>query len=185
MIDPAAAKDIRWIPIDEIRPAPENDYLYGPIDPADPKNQQMVSEMREEGKCRTLLTVSCDYFLMDGHRRRQAAKRAGLTRLQCIVSPMLHSDPLFELEPVRYNNQRTKSNDFLFRESLVLKSKGDAYKRLKKERARLSATDASNIEKIQFTEHRDHSPISLILSEAVFGCGDRDPEHTQILLAID
>jgi hypothetical protein len=156
-----AVKDIRWISIDDIHPAPENDRIYGPINPDDPKNQQMVSEMREEGKCRTLLTVTCDGFLMDGHRRRQAAKLAGLKRLQCIVSPMLHSDPLFELELVRYNNQRTKSNDVLFRESLVLKSKGDAYKRLKKERARLSATDASNIEKIQFTEHRDHTPISL------------------------
>ena len=160
MSDPATAKDIRWIPIDEIRPAPENDRLYEPINPDDPKIQQMASEMREEGKCRTLPTVTRDGFLMDGHRRRLAAILAGLTSLECIVDPMLHADPQFIKELVKYNNQRIKSNDVLFREAVVLTSKGDAYKRLKKERARLSATDASEIETIRFTEYRDHNSIS-------------------------
>jgi hypothetical protein len=160
MIEPAAAKDIRWIPIEEIRPAPENDRLYDPINPDDPKIQQMASEMREERKCRTLPTVTRDGFLMDGHRRRIAAKLAGLKSLQCIVDPMQHADPQFIKELVKYNNQRIKSNDVLFREAVVLTSKGDAYKRLKKERARLSATDASKIETIKFTERRDHNSIS-------------------------
>jgi hypothetical protein len=160
MSDPATAKDIRWIPIDQIRPAPENDRLYGPIDPDDPKIQQMAREMREQGRCRTLLTVSRDRVVMDGHRRRMSAKLAVLKSLQCIIDPMLHSDPGFIKELVRFNNQRIKSNDVLFREAVVSTSRGDAYKQLKKERARLSATDTSEIEAIRFTEHRAHNSIS-------------------------
>jgi ParB-like nuclease domain len=159
MIDPAA-KDIRWIAITDIHPAPENDHLYGPIDPNDPKIQQMAAEMRQQGKCRTLPTVSRDGFVMDGHRRLAAAKLAGLTSLECIIDPMLHSDPQFVRELVRFNNQRIKSNDVLFREAVVSTSKGDAYKRLKKQRARLSATDASDIESIIFTQYRGHNPVS-------------------------
>ena len=156
-----AAKDIRWIPISQIHPAPENDSLYGPIDPCDPKIQQMATEMRQQGKCRTVLTLSRDFYVMDGHRRLTAAKLAGITKLECRIDPMLHADPQFVQELVRFNNQRIKSNDVLFREAIVSTSKGDAYEQLKKARAKLSDTNTSDIEEIRFTEHRGHNPITV------------------------
>jgi hypothetical protein len=152
-------KDIRWISITEIHPAPENDALYDPIDPNDPKIQQMATEMQEQGKCRTLLTLSRDFYVMDGHRRLAAAKLAGLTQLECIIDPMLHSDPKFLKELVRFNNQRIKSNDVLFREAIVSTSKGDAYQRLKKERAK-AAEVFSDVEEIVFTDERLLNVIS-------------------------
>jgi hypothetical protein len=155
----SAGKDIRWVPIAQIHPAPGNDALYGPIDPDDPKIQQMAAEMHQEGKSRTLLTLSSDFYLMDGHRRLTAAKLAGLTELQCIIDPILHSDPRFVKELVRYNNQRIKSNDVFFREAMVATSKGDAYARLKKARAKASKVH-SDIEEIRFTDETIQNPIT-------------------------
>jgi hypothetical protein len=152
-------KPIKWMPIDQILPAPENDTLYGPVDPADPKIQQMAGEMRQEGKCRTLLTLSHDYYVMDGHRRLVAATLAGLTRLQCIIDPILHDDREFVKELVRYNNQRIKSNDVLFREAVVATSKEDAYQALKKARAQKAQTD-TEVEEIQFTGQQIHNSVT-------------------------
>jgi hypothetical protein len=152
-------KDIRWISITEIHPAPENDKLYDPIDPNDPKIQQMATEMQEQGECRTTLTLSSDFYVMDGHRRLVAAKLAGLTSLECIIDPMLHSDPEFVKELVRFNNQRIKSKNVLFREAIVSTSKGDAYQRLKKERAK-AAEIYSDVEEITFTDEKIQNAIS-------------------------
>lgn len=154
------ATDIRWIPIAEIHPAPENDALYGPIDPRDPKIQQMAMEMRQQHKCRTTLTLSRDFYVMDGHRRLTAAKLAGLTKLECIIDPMLHSDDRFVKELVRFNNQRIKSNDVLFREAVVSTSKGDAYQQLKKARAKASEIH-SDVEEITFTDETIQNPITI------------------------
>jgi hypothetical protein len=159
MVDPAKGKDLHWIPIAKIRPSPENDHLYGPIDPRDPKIQQMASEMRQQRKCRTVLTLSSDLYVMNGHRRLTAAKLAGLTRLECIIDPMLHSDKRFVQELVRFNNQRIKSNDVLFREAVVSTSKDDAYQRLKKARAKASEVH-SDVEEIQFTDETIQHPVS-------------------------
>ena len=160
MVDPNKGKDIYWIPIAKIRPAPENDTLYGPIDPGDPKIQQMAKEMRQQRKCRTVLTLSSDFFVMDGHRRLTAAKLAGLTKLECIIDPTLHADPKFVQELVRFNNQRIKSNDVLFREAVVATSKNDAYERLKKARAKASEIQ-SDVEEIQFTSRTIQNTITL------------------------
>lgn len=156
----SAAKDIRWIPITQIHPAPENDTLYGPIDPNDPKIQEMAAEMRRRRKCRTLLTLSRDLYVMSGHRRLAAAKIAGLKSLECIIDPMLHSDPQFVNELIRFNNQRIKSNDVLFREAVVATSKGDAYQKLKKARAEASVIH-SDVESIQFTDETIQSPVTI------------------------
>src|SRR3977135_3140853 len=91
--------------------------------------------------------------------RRIAAKLAGLKRLQCIIDPMLHSDPEFIKELVRFNNQRIKSNAVLFREAVVSTSKVNAYERLKKERAKASEVH-SDIEGIQFTDETIQNAIS-------------------------
>jgi hypothetical protein len=154
-----SGKDIRWIPIAQIRPAPENIPLYGPIDPSDPKIQQMAAEMREHGKPLTLLTLSSDFYVMDGHRRLTAAVLAGLARLECIIDPMLHSDPRFVRELVRFNAQRIKSNDVLFREAVVATSSSDAYKTLKKARAKASEIH-SDVEEIIFTAERIQNAVS-------------------------
>jgi hypothetical protein len=129
MVDPAKGKDIRWIPIVQIHPAPENDKLYGPINPADPKIQQMASEMRRERKCSTLLTLSRDFFVMDGHRRLTAAKLAGLTKLECIIDSMPHSDPKFVQELVRFkinesNRMMSFSGKRLFRRVRLMPTRG-------------------------------------------------------------
>src|SRR6202030_3585258 len=85
---------------------------------------------------------------------------AGLEKLECIIDPMPHSDPRFVQELVRFNNQRIKSNDVLFREAVVSTSKGDAYERLKKARAKASEIH-SDVEEIQFTSKTIQNTITL------------------------
>jgi hypothetical protein len=72
---------------------------------------------------------------------------------------MPHSDPQFVQELVRFNNQRIKSNDVLFREAVVSTSKGDAYERLKKARSEASAVH-SDIEEIAFTDETIQNPVA-------------------------
>jgi hypothetical protein len=64
------------------------------------------------------------------------------------------------LELVRFNNQRIKSNDVLFREGVVSTSKADAYENLKKARAK-AAEIRSDVEGIQFTDKTIQNPITL------------------------
>ena len=73
---------------------------------------------------------------------------------------MLHSDPQFVNELIRFNNQRIKSNDVLFREAVVATSKGDAYQKLKKARAEASVIH-SDVESIQFTDETIQSPVTI------------------------
>jgi hypothetical protein len=151
-----------WIPIDQILPAPENDALYGPIDPTDPKIQEMAAQMKADGRSKTILTLSCDFYVLDGHRRLAAARLAGLTKLECIIRPISHADDRDEFvrELVAFNNQRIKSNEVLFREAIVSTSKTDAYLNLKKARARAAELDDAEMERIEFTEYRGHTEIS-------------------------
>jgi hypothetical protein len=146
--------------IEDIFPAPENDALYGPVDSSDPKIRQMASEMRAEGRSRTLLTISSDHFVMNGHRRLCAARLAGLKALECIIDPMRHDDPRFMSELVRYNNQRIKSNDVLFREAIVSTNADDSYEALRQARIAKARVDAPEVESIEFVDQKFHNSIT-------------------------
>ena len=78
-------------PIDELRPAPENDLLYRPIDPADPDVQELAASIRAYG-VKEPLVVSKDGFLLSGHRRHVAAKLAGVTQVPCRIEQISRAD---------------------------------------------------------------------------------------------
>jgi hypothetical protein len=112
--------------IDTIRPAPENDTLYRPVDPGDP---ELVALARDIGRHGILdpLVVTIDGYLVSGHRRLAAAKLAGLAAVPVIEKPIYRSDPEFVPLLASFNKQREKSLDEKLRESIVEATAGEAY----------------------------------------------------------
>jgi hypothetical protein len=155
-----ASKVLKWLPLSAIHPSPDNNKLYRPVDSNDPAIRQMAVEMAAEGAPREPITVSSDYYIVSGHRRFCAAKVAKLKELECIGTDYDHNDPRFLQELARYNNQRIKTNDELFREAVVTTNQDNAYKALKAAREEQSLVDAPQIERIEFTERRKRNDVT-------------------------
>jgi len=69
----------------EIRPSPENDAIYGVIDPTDQEIIELAQSITEHG-LREPLTVTADGYILSGHRRYAASKLAKLSMFQFVGS---------------------------------------------------------------------------------------------------
>jgi ParB-like chromosome segregation protein Spo0J len=110
-----------WIlPIRSIRPSPENDKLYRPIDFADPDIMALGESIREHG-LREPIVVTQDNFILSGHRRFAGCKLAGFSTVACRVEDFNREDDpdRFVVLLREYNRQREKSFDEKLREELV------------------------------------------------------------------
>ena len=132
--------------VDSLRPSPENDQLYRPVDTADPDFQALVNSVEEFG-VREPLTVTRDGWIISGHRRYAAAKEASLEFVPVIVEPIRkdadHDEFLRLLR--EYNRQRIKTREELLREEIVSADPEEAYAALiahREEKASI-ATDGS------------------------------------------
>lgn len=91
---PIRASAIELVPLKNIRPSPENDTLYRPVDPNDPDLEALVASIRKHG-LREPLVITLEGFILSGHRRYAAAKFAGLqkvpvvARTSCMATPAL------------------------------------------------------------------------------------------------
>jgi hypothetical protein len=187
---PAAAAaesgQVRILPIDSIRPSPENEQLYRPIDPKDPATVGMADSMRHFGILDPL-TITLDGWIVSGHRRHVAARLAGLTEAPCRVEPFRRSDApdRFLVLLREHNRQRIKSFDEVWREETVSADPTEAYESLiehrrqraadalggadtlpipeGKERARISKAKLPFLEAVQtiLSERRDYWPLSV------------------------
>jgi hypothetical protein len=109
---------VEQVSVQEIRPSPKNDKLYKRIDPQDPDLMALVKSIRQHG-VREPLVISSDGFIISGHRRFAAAKRAGLKTVPCRREHITHDDPTFVTLLREYNRQRVKSIDEIMREEIV------------------------------------------------------------------
>ena len=107
------------MPLADVRPSPENDQLYKPVDPADPAIVALAESISDIG-IREPLVVTDDGWLLSGHRRRAAAELAGLEVVPVRVEPICREDDLdgFIVLLREYNRQRDKTNDEKLREEL-------------------------------------------------------------------
>jgi ParB-like chromosome segregation protein Spo0J len=134
--------------LDELRPSPENDTLYRPVDPTDPEIVALAESIRQHG-LREPIVVTEDNWLVSGHRRHCAATLAGLTRVPCRVEPLRRADDCDAFVRLlrEYNRQRDKTADEKLREELVTSNPVEAYQSLvdyRREQARV-ATPALRI----------------------------------------
>jgi hypothetical protein len=150
---------VRKLPVSRIRPSPENDRVYKPIDAGDPHFVAFVEDVRRHG-VKEPLVLSQDWYILSGHRRFAAAKRLGLQTVPCRVEPVIRGSPGFVQLLVAFNNQRLKSFDELLREQVVASSTPEgAYQELIKHRRAQAHLDLS-LEVIQPEGGRRRSKIS-------------------------
>ena len=153
---PSAAQDrIVIMPLAEIRPSPENDRLYRPIDAADPEIRQLATSIRQHG-VREPLVITRDHFILSGHRRHSAAVLAGLSEVPVRIEPIRREDDpdQFLVLLREYNRQRDKSHDEKLREELVTVDPDTAYTSLIAHRA---AEAEVHVETIQLGAQRKRS----------------------------
>lgn len=110
----AASNDggqVRIVPVDSIKPSPENDEIYGAINPGDPELIYLAKDIRSKG-IREPIQVSGDGFIISGHRRYAAAKLIGLQEIPVVEQPFerVDYDHLEWMKILRaFNLQRVKS----------------------------------------------------------------------------
>jgi hypothetical protein len=117
------------LPLDSIRPAPENDRIYRPVSPGDPEIRALARSIREHG-LREPIVVTEDGYILSGHRRHAACRLAGLRQVDCRVEPITRFHPDFETLLVEYNRQRVKGFDEVLREQVIAHNPEDAYRAL-------------------------------------------------------
>lgn len=109
---------VRKMLLSQIKPSPENDTLYRPIDPTDPEVRALAASIRQHG-VKEPLVLTQDHFLLSGHRRYAASKLVGLSEVPCRFEPICHTDPEFMTLLREYNRQREKTDAERLRETIV------------------------------------------------------------------
>jgi len=145
--------------VESIRPAPENDTLYRPVDPSDPELVNLALDVQRNGILDPLV-VTADGYLVSGHRRLAAAKLAGLTDVPVIKKPIRRSDPDFVPLLASFNKQREKTLDEKLRESVVEASATEAYDALVSHRIERSDRAIADCELIDVDGSRGRCRIS-------------------------
>lgn len=127
--------------VSELRPHPENVNIYG-----DSADGDLVISVKEKGVINPLL-ITWDNRVINGHRRLDAARRAGLKEVPFVEFPS--RDELDILEAlVESNRQRAKTNEQIGREARVL---------LSIEQERLAREKAQRISEIRSQSAEDIS----------------------------
>jgi hypothetical protein len=128
------------LPLLGIKPSPENDRLYRPVDPSDSEIVALADSIRSHGVLEPLV-VTGDGYIVSGHRRYAAAKLARLATVPCRVLPIRRADDLdgFVRLLREHNRQRDKTNDERLREEVISINPDDAHKALVKYRREKAA----------------------------------------------
>ncbi len=149
---------VRFSPLDAIRPSPENDRLYRPIDPNDPDIQALAQSIRERG-VKEPLVITEDNWILSGHRRHVAAGLAGLSEVPVRTEPIRRDeDPDEFLRLLReFNRQREKSFDEKLREEIVSSNPHEAHWSLTQHRRQSAMID---VPELQLRGRKTRSRIS-------------------------
>jgi ParB-like chromosome segregation protein Spo0J len=150
---------IRIIPVDGIRPAPENIKLYRAVSSADPEIQRLALSIASQGVLEPLV-VTKDGYILSGHRRWVAAQLAGLERIPCRVDPITHDDIFFLERLTEYNRQRVKGIDEVLREEIVRSNPEESYQELLTERKERSDINLEDLAVIELRDIKDRAQIS-------------------------
>jgi ParB-like nuclease domain len=123
------------VPLSSIRTAPENEAIYGKIDPDDPDIVRLAASIKRFG-LKQPIVISRDNYILSGNRRFAACLRLGLAEIKAVYEDVRRTDPGFEALLVAYNDeQRDKTPAVRVREQIVLTDPEDAYRAVLSRRA--------------------------------------------------
>ncbi len=134
------------LPLDDIRPSPENDQLYRPVEESDPEIVKLADSIGRHGIQEPLL-ITEDHWIISGHRRYAAARLAGLDTAPCRVANISRDadhDRFMHLLR-ECNRQREKSLDEKLREEVVSCTPEEAYRSVMEFRAQKAQVEVSQI----------------------------------------
>lgn len=132
------------ISVRKIKPSPENDKLYRPVNRHDPETKQLADSIRRFG-VKEPLVLTKDHFILSGHRRFAAAKLAGLKEVPVRFEDIHRDHPDFVSLLREFNRQREKSLDERLREEIVSVSADEAYSALVEHRQAVSQVTAETV----------------------------------------
>jgi ParB-like chromosome segregation protein Spo0J len=128
---------IKVLPIGYLRPSPENDSIYRPVNPDDPTFVALVDSVIANGIMEPIV-VSQDYYIVSGHRRYWAAREAGLDTIPVRIINVTRGDDLDAFVRLlrEHNQQRVKTFDERTREAMIDVAADDVYDELQVYRKR-------------------------------------------------
>ena len=131
--------------LSEIHPSPENDDIYGAINPDDPEIIALAESIREHGIMEPLV-VSLDGDIISGHRRYAAAQIAKLSHVPVRMESIRRTDDIdrFVLLLREYNRQRDKGLAVKLREELINANPLDSHRALSQYRFDQSCVSADS-----------------------------------------
>jgi hypothetical protein len=132
------------VPVDVIKPSPENTLIYRPVSTDDPEIQALADSIGEHG-LREPLVVTRDGYIISGHRRFTACQLLGMEQIPCRVQDIDRSDPRFETMLREFNRQRVKSFAEVAREAVIDIDPDRAYRALIEHRTAQSRVDGEFI----------------------------------------
>jgi hypothetical protein len=155
----------------KIVPSPENDDLYGPINPDDQDIVDLADSISSYG-LQERIVITLDGYILSGHRRYVACELAGLDDIPVRVEPLRRSDydKSGYLKLLReFNRQRVKTRDQRLREEVLDINTDEAYEALLEHR-RSSAVVRPRAMYISGYKHRcEISEAKAPLMEAIQG----------------
>jgi hypothetical protein len=142
---PAEPKDnhVRLL-VAAIRPAPENELIYRPVNKEAPEIQELARSIQEFGVMEPIV-VTRDGYILSGHQRHAACRLLGLEYIPGRIEPITRDSPEFIPRLREFNRQRVKSFDEVVRERVVEVRPGEAYQSLIDHRRAASAVSGDFI----------------------------------------
>ena len=134
--------------LSSLKPSPENDELYRPVDANDTEIQRLALSIKQHG-IKEPLVVTADSYILSGHRRYAAATIAGQVTVPCRVARFkrVGMDKSKYIEHLReHNRQRDKSLTEKLREELVSVNPHQAYQSLIDHRIESAVISADTVD---------------------------------------
>jgi ParB/RepB/Spo0J family partition protein len=150
---------IRRVPLDSIRPSPENDKLYKPVRCDAEDIIDLANSIRQFGVKEPII-ITLDSYIISGHRRHAACLLLGLKEVPVRVENILSTDPAFLSLLLACNRQRVKGIDEIAREQVIGISQEEAYSELLAHRRKNSATTASAAGRVVLGGRKKRAAIS-------------------------
>jgi len=148
---------VLYLPIDEVKPSPENEEIYGPIE-HDQQTEDLIDSIERRGLSDPLL-LTRDRFIISGHRRLYALRYLKYKEVPVWITKDKHDgNPEFHRLLAEYNPQRVKTPGSILREALLRdNNSADTYAAI---RERREASLKVNAEFMVVKGDKDITPIS-------------------------